>query len=217
MQWKIPSTLSAWVQRAGRAARDRKRTGLAVLLVEPSKYQVNPEMPTAGATGGGRGGRARGRGRGRGSGQRCSGRQGGTPTGPTPLGKEYADAHGLRRGSADGKHDEACKGTEPKLTEDSLAEGLYVFVQTTTCRRRVLTAVYGNAEPREYPVPQVTVLHLPTDMQMFQRHRAVIYAIQGSLTLSDLEGHRQQHVSHPSENASPILTYAPLCTLGGAR
>lgn len=148
VQWKLPTTLSAWVQRAGRAARDRKRTGLAVLLVEPSKYQVNPTAVVNADTAN-KGSGGRGRGRGRGHGRRGRGRQGGTPAAAASLGKEYAEGHGLRRGSADGKHDEACTGIEPKLTEDVLGEGLYNFVQATKCRRRVLTAVYGNAEPCE--------------------------------------------------------------------
>ncbi|TFK17586.1 P-loop containing nucleoside triphosphate hydrolase protein [Coprinopsis marcescibilis] len=45
VQWKLPSSLSAFVQRAGQAARQASRTGLAVLLVEKSAYtQVFEEV-----------------------------------------------------------------------------------------------------------------------------------------------------------------------------
>ncbi len=43
VQWKLPSSVSVFVQRAGRAARAAGRTGLAVLLIEPSAYDVNLE------------------------------------------------------------------------------------------------------------------------------------------------------------------------------
>jgi hypothetical protein len=40
VQWKLPSNLSSFVQRAGHAARARGRTGLAVLLVEPTAFSA---------------------------------------------------------------------------------------------------------------------------------------------------------------------------------
>ncbi|KAI0041674.1 P-loop containing nucleoside triphosphate hydrolase protein, partial [Auriscalpium vulgare] len=42
VQWKTPPTLSAWVQRAGRAARGPGRQGLAIMLVERSAFEVDP-------------------------------------------------------------------------------------------------------------------------------------------------------------------------------
>ncbi|KAH9911507.1 P-loop containing nucleoside triphosphate hydrolase protein [Fomitopsis serialis] len=41
VQWKLPATLSNFIQRAGRAARARNRTGIAILLVERSAYSIN--------------------------------------------------------------------------------------------------------------------------------------------------------------------------------
>ncbi|KAJ6472905.1 P-loop containing nucleoside triphosphate hydrolase protein [Mycena vitilis] len=41
VQWKLPGSVSIFVQRAGRAGRRRGSTGLAVLLVEPSAYGVD--------------------------------------------------------------------------------------------------------------------------------------------------------------------------------
>ncbi|KAF5338579.1 hypothetical protein D9758_016970 [Tetrapyrgos nigripes] len=43
VQWKLPGSVSAFVQCAGRAARDPTRTGLAVLLVEKTAYSINLE------------------------------------------------------------------------------------------------------------------------------------------------------------------------------
>jgi len=43
VQWKLPGTLSMFIQRAGRAARARGRKGLAVLLVERSAYALDCE------------------------------------------------------------------------------------------------------------------------------------------------------------------------------
>ncbi|CAA7267795.1 unnamed protein product [Cyclocybe aegerita] len=40
VQWKLPTSVSAFVQRAGRAARLHDHLGLAVLLVEPSTYSI---------------------------------------------------------------------------------------------------------------------------------------------------------------------------------
>ncbi|KAJ7584483.1 P-loop containing nucleoside triphosphate hydrolase protein [Mycena floridula] len=41
VQWKLPASLSIWLQRAGRAARASNRQGLAVLLVESSAYNID--------------------------------------------------------------------------------------------------------------------------------------------------------------------------------
>jgi superfamily II DNA/RNA helicase len=47
VQWKLPSSVSSFVQRAGRAARGYGRTGLAVcvLLVEKSAYDIDLTEP----------------------------------------------------------------------------------------------------------------------------------------------------------------------------
>ncbi|KAJ7273824.1 P-loop containing nucleoside triphosphate hydrolase protein [Mycena rebaudengoi] len=39
VQWKAPANMSAWIQRAGRAARGRGREGLAVMLVEKTAFE----------------------------------------------------------------------------------------------------------------------------------------------------------------------------------
>ncbi|THH15238.1 hypothetical protein EUX98_g9497 [Antrodiella citrinella] len=53
VQWKLPKTLSSWIQRAGRVARGRGRSGIAVLLVERAAYspdRAKPPGESAGAT-----------------------------------------------------------------------------------------------------------------------------------------------------------------------
>ena len=41
VQWKLPGSISAFVQHAGHAGRARDRTGLAVLLLEQTAYGVD--------------------------------------------------------------------------------------------------------------------------------------------------------------------------------
>ena len=41
VQWKLPATLSNFVQCAGRVARGRNRHGLVVLIVERSAYSLD--------------------------------------------------------------------------------------------------------------------------------------------------------------------------------
>jgi hypothetical protein len=60
--------------------------------------------------------------------------------------KEYAQLHGVRRGSADGKHDEIPVHAKDTIDQEAADEGLHVLVQASTCRRRILTEIYGNAD-----------------------------------------------------------------------
>jgi superfamily II DNA/RNA helicase len=76
IQWKAPTNISSWVQRAGRAARAPGRQGLAVMIVEKSIFELNVnateeavEAPTPPMRR-----RGQGQGRGRGRGQRGRGR-----------------------------------------------------------------------------------------------------------------------------------------------
>jgi len=41
VQWKLPASVSTFVQRAGRAGRGPGCRGLAVLLVEKSTYEAD--------------------------------------------------------------------------------------------------------------------------------------------------------------------------------
>ncbi|EKM53696.1 uncharacterized protein PHACADRAFT_164002 [Phanerochaete carnosa HHB-10118-sp] len=50
VQWKLPKSLSQFVQRAGRAARQPGHKGLAVLLVERAAYSKNIEILGPAAT-----------------------------------------------------------------------------------------------------------------------------------------------------------------------
>ncbi|KAJ6469073.1 P-loop containing nucleoside triphosphate hydrolase protein [Mycena vitilis] len=142
VQWKLPKNLSSWVQRAGRAARARGSFGMAVMLVEKSAFEVGAAaVPTAEAAGIGQRGRGRGGGRG--------GRGGGRGRGGAPKqGRDYAVSHGQKRGSHTGADDAKPISTELQdIPADALGEGLYEYIQATTCRRRVLTKIFRNVEP----------------------------------------------------------------------
>ncbi|KAG6864113.1 hypothetical protein C0991_012398, partial [Blastosporella zonata] len=41
VQWKVPTNVSSWVQRAGQAARGPGRQGLAIMLVEKSAFEID--------------------------------------------------------------------------------------------------------------------------------------------------------------------------------
>ncbi|KAJ7264139.1 P-loop containing nucleoside triphosphate hydrolase protein [Mycena rebaudengoi] len=142
VQWKMPANMSAWVQRAGRAARGRGRQGLAVMLVEKTAFEADPtgvaaaDVPPAQTQSAPRGrGGARGRGRGRGGRGRGRGAK---------RGKDYAVLHGQKRGSFSGADDEILRQPEPPIPVDAPAEGLYLYIQATSCRRAILAAIFGN-------------------------------------------------------------------------
>ncbi|KAJ7487291.1 P-loop containing nucleoside triphosphate hydrolase protein, partial [Mycena galericulata] len=157
VQWKAPTNMSSWIQRAGRAARGHGREGLAVMLVEKTAFEVNTTgseeasdtnagtMPTrARGTAAPRGGRGAGRGRG-GRGGHGRGRGRGR-------GKDYAILHGQKRGSFSGKADSISRQVEPEIADDSPGEGLYVYIQSTTCRRAIQAAIFRNDTPNVDPL-----------------------------------------------------------------
>lgn len=134
VQWKLPKTLSSFVQRAGRAARSKNRVGLAVLLVERSAYSVDlrigaeavgPLVATVGTSKASKGRSKRSRG----------------VTGP----KGYAQDHGVDRGSSKKADGVVASAEPPHLDLDSPDEGLLVFVQAVTCRRKIWAEVFETA------------------------------------------------------------------------
>ncbi|KAJ7264229.1 P-loop containing nucleoside triphosphate hydrolase protein [Mycena rebaudengoi] len=150
VQWKAPANMSAWIQRAGRAARGRGREGLAVMLVEKTAFEVSSGADSnvganvesqveARGRGVARGGRSRGRGRGgRGRGR-----------GGTKHTKDYAVLHGQKRGAYGGKSDAVTRQPEPLIPEDAPGEALYIYIQATTCRRAVQATIFQNKKPAE--------------------------------------------------------------------
>ncbi|KAI0076160.1 P-loop containing nucleoside triphosphate hydrolase protein [Panus rudis PR-1116 ss-1] len=129
VQWMLPRTFSNWLQRAGRAARSRSRTGLAVLLVPRTVYAkiIDKSFSASAAD--------------------VESKHTSHTTmkkkaqaGPTP--KEYAIAHGAQRGGSK-KLDGPPTARQPPLEEDAAAdEGLTVFVQSTTCRREIAARAF---------------------------------------------------------------------------
>ncbi|KAJ3523707.1 hypothetical protein NMY22_g11325 [Coprinellus aureogranulatus] len=134
VQWKLPSSLSLFVQRAGRAARAPNRQGLAILLVERTAYntQIDEELLKSAAVGVKKG----------------RGKTTVKPVAAKRSRKEvnaHAIANGVKRGSSSAKNDAvvgACRDLEPNASSPD--EGLLAFVQTTACRRRIVTKVYRN-------------------------------------------------------------------------
>ena len=74
--------------------------------------------------------------------------------------KQYAIEHGVLRGSFGGTSDNTNLNTDAPFDFKSVDEGLYTLTQTGRCRRKVLTAIYANSEPRKsrlrYPTTAFT-------------------------------------------------------------
>ncbi|KAI0761242.1 P-loop containing nucleoside triphosphate hydrolase protein [Irpex lacteus] len=124
VQWKLPSTLSSFIQRAGGAAR-----------VEPSAYKVDiVTTPEASTTKRRRRTKKVKPGEGAGTvptiGQRTRAQEAAL--------KAYAIAHGVARGSSK-LEDAPPAGAQPQFSPDRDDEGLLVF-----CRRKVWAEVFEN-------------------------------------------------------------------------
>lgn len=140
MQWKLPTTLSSFVQCAGQAAQGPDKTGLAVLLVKKSAYDVDlketmrlqEEKPSKKKT-------------------ICT-----ATDHPKSMDKNYAINHGvLVWGAYDGASDKIpadVEGGKVPLDKLSMDKGLHSLVQELTCRRSVLTAVYKNKKPSKLSI-----------------------------------------------------------------
>ncbi|EDQ98295.1 uncharacterized protein LACBIDRAFT_304441 [Laccaria bicolor S238N-H82] len=141
VQWKLPSSVSSFVQRAGRAARGYGRSGLVVLLVEKSAYDVDLTDP-------------QGKTKGKPKTKKANVRE---PTNyAKSKDKDYAVNHGVLRGAFGGASDEIPARIEVPLDQLAIDEGLHMLVQSMDCRRKVLTEIYGN----EIPQPTVACCDL---------------------------------------------------------
>ena len=145
VQWKLPSSVSSFVQRAGRAARGYGRSGLAVLLVEKSAYDVDLTEPQGQ--------------KGKPKIKKANVRE---PTNYTKSkDKNYAINRGVLRGAFGGASDEIPARIEVPLDRLSIDEGLHTLVQTMDCRRKVLTEIYGNEIPRKSLRSNLSIQNLP--------------------------------------------------------
>ncbi|KIJ59408.1 hypothetical protein HYDPIDRAFT_43999 [Hydnomerulius pinastri MD-312] len=151
VQWKLPDKLSSFVQRAGRAARGSGKTGVAVLLVEPTAYSVKLPTDSASSVGNDQS-------HGPTSSKRVPPRsrrgKKGLVAKKEPVAKkkglerDYPRAHGRYRGGRD-CCDSIDPATPPALFDHSADdEGLLHLVQTTTCRRGLLRRIFDNPVSR---------------------------------------------------------------------
>ncbi|KAJ7106023.1 P-loop containing nucleoside triphosphate hydrolase protein [Mycena crocata] len=139
VQWKAPQNLSAWVQRAGRAARGKGTRGMAIMIVEKSAFEVSA-LPSQTADTPSSSTRGRGRGRGRG-GRGGTGRRGGNKQG-----KAYGELHGQKRGWFRATNDKITplENADAEIPQDAPSEGLYALIQATICRRLILMQIFRN-------------------------------------------------------------------------
>ena len=144
VQWKLPGSVSTFVQHAGRAARASGRTGLAVLLVEQSAYGVDLDSDVVEAV-------LINIPRKRSKRKPKKNAPGAMETSKLSawVQKKAAEARGSKRGCGDGNHDAIFVKEQPRLDVLQADEGLLTFVQTGKCRRLVLTIIYGNKTARK--------------------------------------------------------------------
>lgn len=158
MQWKLPATFSNFIQRAGRAARGRGRTGLAVLLVEKSAYNMDIVSQPAPSTGDKEGTKKLKKAKKDMNAHADLSET--TVTKPdTKETRQYARMHGAHRGGSN-KDDDPPDGTPPLLNPESSDEGLLTFVQSTTCRRRIWALAF------ESPTISSGILHRPLPAEL---------------------------------------------------
>ncbi|KAJ6615004.1 P-loop containing nucleoside triphosphate hydrolase protein [Mycena sp. CBHHK59/15] len=122
VQWKLPASMSLFVQRAGRTAWAQGRTRLAILLVEPSAYRIDLAEGNAAKTMGGRTKKKAPEKEKESNGEKHE---------KAKKKKEYAKARGVRWGSAGGKHDTVFVVETPALDPEAQDEGLLVFDKPT--------------------------------------------------------------------------------------
>ncbi|KAI0073144.1 P-loop containing nucleoside triphosphate hydrolase protein [Panus rudis PR-1116 ss-1] len=138
VQWKLPKTFSNWIQRVGRVARGKGRTGIAVLLVERSMYSVavNETQPGDASTATTTVTSVKGK------------KQKRKPKGgKKSIHKDYAKSHGMNRGGLK-KDDSSPTAPQPLLDVEVADEGLLVFVQSTSCRREVWAKAFDACMDR---------------------------------------------------------------------
>lgn len=137
VQWKLTSSVSSFVQRAGRAARGSGRTGIAVLLVEKTTYEADLFKITEARID--EQGKLK---------KKLTVRQSSSYS--KSKDKQYAVNRGVLRGTFGGatdafptisSHDSS---DDVPLDSGSIDEGLYTLVQTRVCRRQILTKIYKN-------------------------------------------------------------------------
>ncbi|KEP47851.1 putative P-loop nucleoside triphosphate hydrolase, partial [Rhizoctonia solani 123E] len=133
VQWKLTDTFSAFIQRAGRAVRNPDLKGVAILIAEPGAYRIDPTFPADTPTETEKAPRAPRR---QGARNKPGAVVTGSQAGPIPTAKRIENK-GFKSNTP----------AAPELREDSPGEGIYAFVQTTLCRRKIWDDVYGNSPP----------------------------------------------------------------------
>lgn len=80
-----------------------------------------------------------------------SGRCGARKPSASKNGAEYGVQHGSKRGQHSGKYDTISAINEfLEVPRDATKEGLYLYIQTTNCRRRLLATVFENIDWGEH-------------------------------------------------------------------
>ncbi|KAI0344969.1 P-loop containing nucleoside triphosphate hydrolase protein [Trametopsis cervina] len=168
VQWKTPTTLSHFVQRAGRAARGHGQIGLAVLLVEPTAFHI--DLTTTALNLPAKQSRQQRDKRDTTAGSPPTARK---TRAAAAASKAYAIAHGLRRGGTPATNDGPPTGTQPAFDPEADDEGMLLFIQSTICRRQVWLSVFENNCEKPAARPNGVSCCDICDSRLFDRVRAI--------------------------------------------
>ncbi|KAJ7896774.1 hypothetical protein B0H14DRAFT_3425558 [Mycena olivaceomarginata] len=114
VQWKLPLSVSVFVQRAGRAAQAYGQTGIAILFVEPSAYVIDLFAELAKEQG------AKGKKKGPSKEKESEAEK----RKKAQERKVYTESRGIDCGAAGGKHDAILVADTPQLNLKAANEGL---------------------------------------------------------------------------------------------
>ena len=140
VQWKLPGSVSTFVQCTGRVTQALGQMELAVLLIEQLAYGVDLDLNVVEAELMTNIPKKRSKGKPK---KKVPGAME-TSKLSAQVQKKAAEVRGSKRGCGDGKHNIIFVKEQPRLDVLQADEGLLMLVQTGKCHWLVLTIIYGN-------------------------------------------------------------------------
>ncbi|KAJ7927942.1 hypothetical protein B0H13DRAFT_2312122 [Mycena leptocephala] len=122
VQWRAPANMSSWIQRLGRSARGLGREGLAVMLNPMAQHRRLLHLLEV-------------------MGQLVE---------VTVL--AVVEVEGEEDGEVDLGAIKTMLSCMPEISNDTPGEGLYFYIQSTTCRRAIQATIFQNETPNVDPL-----------------------------------------------------------------
>ncbi|KAJ7813011.1 P-loop containing nucleoside triphosphate hydrolase protein [Mycena leptocephala] len=128
VQWRAPANMSSWIQRLGRSARGLGREGLAVMLNPMAQHRRLLHLLEV-------------------VGQLVE-----------VAVLAVVEVEGEEDGEVDlGMYDKITRQPEPEISNDTPGEGLYFYIQSTTCRRAIQATIFPNETPMLRPLQSSSI------------------------------------------------------------